>query len=309
MAMQTQVLIVGGGLAGLTAASLLAQQGVRCLLVERHSGTSMQYKFSGISPRSMEIFRGLGIEDEIRAQKTGDQQGGEIARGKNLADPELVWSGAAWPDASPFSPSQPATCDQHVLEPILRQRAEALGADTRFGVELISFEQSPTSVRAMTRRCDDGTQEAVEADYLIAADGANGTLRDRLGVGRHGPGALQHWMNIIFDTDLSPTLQGRRFTSCFASDINATITPRPGGRWLLALQYAANDGETPESFDAERCRELVRRGAGHMDVRADLVDARSWEVAASIADVFRSGRCFLAGDAGAFDASHRCVWR
>jgi hypothetical protein len=44
-------------------------------------------------------------------------------------------------------------------------------------------------------------------------------------------------MNIIFDTDLSPTIDGKRFTSCFVSDLNATITPREGGRWLLALQY------------------------------------------------------------------------
>lgn len=60
MATKTQVLVVGGGLNGLTAALLLAHQGVRCILVERHPGTSIQYKFAGISPRSMEIFRGLG---------------------------------------------------------------------------------------------------------------------------------------------------------------------------------------------------------------------------------------------------------
>lgn len=74
------VIIVGGGLNGLTTAVLLADLDVPTVLVERHTGTSIQYKFAGISPRSMEIFRGAGLEDEIRAHATGHQQGGTIAR-------------------------------------------------------------------------------------------------------------------------------------------------------------------------------------------------------------------------------------
>src|SRR5207249_8310361 len=58
----TTVLIVGGSLNGLSAALLLAHRGVSCSVVERHPGTSIQYKFRGISPRSMEIYRNLGIE-------------------------------------------------------------------------------------------------------------------------------------------------------------------------------------------------------------------------------------------------------
>lgn len=80
MPLQTEVLIVGGSLNGLTTALLLAHHSVRCLVVERHPDTPIQYKFAGISPRSMEIFRSLGIEEEIRANRTGDQQGGRCTR-------------------------------------------------------------------------------------------------------------------------------------------------------------------------------------------------------------------------------------
>ncbi|MDL2398952.1 FAD-dependent monooxygenase [Rhizobium mayense] len=323
MSTHTSVLIVGGGLNGLAAAALLAHQGIGCMVVERHADTSIQYKFAGISPRSsMEIFRGLGLEEEIRAKRTGDQQGGGIARARNLADPDIQWGGPAWPDASSYSPAQPATCDQHVLEPILRNCAERLGADIRFHTEFLSFEQDDAGVRAVIRHRETGEEEAVAADYLIAADGAGGTLREKLGIGRGGPGVLQHWMNIIFDTDLPSEIGGRRLTSCFVSDLNAAIVPRPGGRWLLALQYFPEKGERPEDFDRGRCRDLVERAAGRSGVKAELVDARSWEMAAFLADRFRARRCFLIGDAahlmpptggfggnsGIHDA-HNLVWK
>lgn len=295
MTLQTSVLIVGGGLNGLTTAALLARLGVDCLVAERHEGTSIQYKFAGISPRSMEVFRGLGIEGEIRASRTGDQQGGGIARGRTLSDPGLVWGGPAWPDTSDVSPTPPATCDQHVLEPILKQCAERYGAVMRFGWECLEATETTDGIRASLRNLRDNREEEVSARYLVVADGAGGTLREAFGIGVHGPGPLQHWMNVIFDTDMSDEIGGKRFTSCFVTDLNATVTPRPGGRWLLALQYFPEKGEAPEEFDAGRSRELVRSAAGR-DVRADLVDARPWTVAARVADRFRKGRAFLIGD-------------
>lgn len=289
------VIIVGGGLNGLTMAVLLADLDVPTVLVERHTDTSIQYKFAGISPRSMEIFRGVGLEDDIRAHATGDQQGGTIARGTTLSDPNIeIMRTQAWPDASPFSPTQPATCDQHVLEPILRRRAESLGADVRFGTELVSLRQDGGGVRARVRNAA-GHEETIEGSFLVAADGASGTTRDMLEIEREGPGVLQHWMNIIFETDLEPTVNGERFTSCFVTAVNGTFTPRENGRWLLALQYNPDYGERPEHFDAARCRELVAKGAGRA-ARANLVDARAWDAAATVARRFREQRCFLLGD-------------
>lgn|SRR5262249_28818291 len=82
MTSRISVLVVGGSLNGLTTALLLAHHGVDCIVVERHTNTTVQYKFRGISPRSMEIYRGLGIQDEIRAHLTGDQKAGGIARAR-----------------------------------------------------------------------------------------------------------------------------------------------------------------------------------------------------------------------------------
>jgi hypothetical protein len=95
---------------------------------------------------------------------------------------------------------------------------------------------------------------------------------------------------------LEPYLLGKRFTSCFVTDINAAIVPRTD-RWLLALQYSPDRGEKPEDFDQARTEQLVRGAAGREDVRVRLFDARSWQVSAYIADRFREGRTFILGDA------------
>jgi len=134
------------------------------MLVERHPATTVQYKFRGISPRSMEIFRSHGVEDAVRARESADQSY-EIARALNLADPNVQWSGLAWPDTSTISPIRPATVEQDRLEPILRERASGLGADIRFNTELIDFEQDDQCVRGRIRDRSSGAEEDVAARY------------------------------------------------------------------------------------------------------------------------------------------------
>jgi len=61
------VLVVGAGPAGLLTCLVLAHYGVRSLLVERHAGESMLPRALGINVRSMEIFRSLGLEEDVQA--------------------------------------------------------------------------------------------------------------------------------------------------------------------------------------------------------------------------------------------------
>src|SRR5262247_137086 len=100
MEASTSVLIVGGSLNGLTMAMLLARRRVPCLVVERHPRTSIQYKFRGISPRSMEIFRSAGVEAEIRARDLIDDRSAYVGRTKNLAEGQVSWQGIPWLDTS-----------------------------------------------------------------------------------------------------------------------------------------------------------------------------------------------------------------
>src|SRR6187455_3084126 len=105
METSTSVLIVGGSLNGLTMALLVARRGVPCLIVERHPRTSIQYKFRGISPRSMEIYRHAGIEADIRDRDLIDDRSAYVARMKNLAESEVSWLGVPWSDTTDISPA------------------------------------------------------------------------------------------------------------------------------------------------------------------------------------------------------------
>jgi putative polyketide hydroxylase len=296
MGTNTSVLIVGGSLNGLTAALLLAHRHVPCLVVERHPQTTLQYKFRGISPRSMEIYRSLAIEEEIRAHDLIDETSAYVARMTSLAGSEIAWQGIPWSDTGDISPTRGATCDQDRLEPILRAHAEGQGADVRFNTELVDFEQDPHGITARIRNRVTSEETTVRAAYLVAADGTDSPVRQALGIARHGPGVVQHWMNVIFETDLPTTLQGRAIRSVFVTEINGTFVPRGDGRWLMAVQYVPERGQTPKDFTDDYCRELIHRGAGRSDVEVAVVDARPWEAAASVADRYVDGRVFLVGD-------------
>ena len=187
----TSVLIVGGSLNGLTMAMLLARRRVPCLVLERHPQTSIQYKFRGISPRSMEIYRSAGIEADIRSRDLTDDSA-SVARMKNLADSEVSWQWIPPSDTSGVSSTTAATCDQDQLEPILRGHAERHGADVRFNTELVSFTQSGDEVVARIRDRSTGAESGVRAQYLIGADGTQSAVREAVGVLRRSghPAAL-----------------------------------------------------------------------------------------------------------------------
>lgn len=296
METRTPVLIVGGSLNGLSAALLLSRRNVPCVVVERHPRTSIQYKFRGISPRSMEIYRSAGIEADIRARGPIDDRSAHVARMKNLADADVAWQGIPWSDTSDISPATAATCDQDQLEPILRAHAERAGADVHFNTELVDFNQGAAGVIARVRDRSTGVDHTISAEYLIAADGARSPVREALGIARHGPGVLQHWMNVIFEADLPVALDGRALRSVFITDINGTFVPRGDSRWLMAVQFVPERGDRAEDFTAGHCRDLIRRGAGRPDLAVDIIDARSWEAAAAVADRFGDRRVFLVGD-------------
>ncbi|MFD4242832.1 FAD-dependent monooxygenase [Streptomyces sp. NPDC058525] len=296
------MLIVGGGIVGLSCALFLAHRSVPCILVERHEGTSVYPRFRGINVRTMELYRSVAsaLERDLLAIAEREDKSGLLGKGRTLADPDLVWMNTA-SGAVPqqLSPTSMCLADQDRVEPIVRRHAEHLGAQMRFHTELAGFDDGPDGVVARLRDRTTGEESTVRASYVIAADGAGSPVRQRLGITSHGPGHLSHRMALYFRADLSSVTPGRKVFAAFLDSVGGHLVRRDidKGMWQLSAPYDPEHGERVEDFTPARCLEIIRTGVGQADLDAEIVGVLPWEIAARVADRYRSGRVFLAGDA------------
>src|SRR5437763_7087515 len=150
MSEQPEVLIVGGSLVGLTAAVLLRLHGIDCLVAERHTGTAIHPRAGHFHLRTVEILRSAGLEESVR--RTGEEMyypNGGINNVESLAGREIA---SYFPNLNAgveeFSPTVRLFIDQDALEPILRARAEELGARLRYRAQCNSLDQDPEGVTA-----------------------------------------------------------------------------------------------------------------------------------------------------------------
>jgi aklavinone 12-hydroxylase len=297
---RTPVLIVGGGLAGLTSAVMLAWRGVRPLLVERHADTSKNPRARGVNFRTMELLRVAGLEPDLVAAGS-DMKEFAIVIAESVMGRELrtILPRGSF-DTSSLSPAPMSHVGQDCAEPILRKHAEALGADVRYSTELVAFEQDEGGVSATIRDLRTGVESSVRADYMVAADGNRSRIRERLGIGVHGAGSLSHNISMVIEADgLEETLRGKAQALYYLQNPDFTgafINAGQRDRAFISVEYDPNK-ETPDDFDAARCAKLVRAALGvdHLDVR--VLEVAPWEMSARVADRFADGRIFLVGDA------------
>src|ERR671935_2167344 len=137
------VLIVGGSIAGLSTAMLLGQHGVRSLAVERHGGTAIHPRAAHFHLRTLEVFRAMGMEEDVRrkSEEQYDSDGG-ISAVESLAGREIAkYIPSLNAGVELVSPTRRLFLTQDALEPILAERAAELGADLRYGTELVDFEE------------------------------------------------------------------------------------------------------------------------------------------------------------------------
>ncbi|MEU6069030.1 MULTISPECIES: FAD-dependent oxidoreductase [Streptomyces] len=323
------VLIVGGSLVGLSMSLFLGRLGVRHMLVERHSGTSHHPRGRGNNVRTMELFRVAGIEPDIHtaASLLADNHG-------ILQAPTLVGDAGEWlfkhidPSGglAKFSPTGWCLCSQNDLEPVLLDSARKLGGDLRYSHEMEAFEHDAEGVTAIVR--DRGTEEryTVHADYLVAADGPRSPVRNRLGIHQTGPGDLFANVSVTFRSKLLADVVGdRRFICCYLTDPEADGALLPVDnkeRWVFHAPWHPERGETLDEFTEDRLARHIRRAVGVPDLDVELTGKASWRAAERVADRYREGRVFLAGDSahemsptGAFGSNtgiqdaHNLAWK
>ncbi len=289
------MLVVGGGLVGLTAALVLRHHGVAVTLVERRTTTSPQPKARRLHLRSMEIFREIGAAGLVRDAARDLADHDHMAAGATLAEAEQLplWLPVA-PDGEVVEagPELPCLVAQDVLEPVLRDAAVEAGADVRFGTELASFTQDGGGVTTELLHRATGRSERLRAPFLVAADGARSPVRTALGIGRSGDGPVgEPGVNVYFRADLADVVRGREFNLCQIEhpDARGALVSVDGrSRWV----FMAPGGETDRDWPA-----LLRTAIGGPAPDIEVLSVLAWQPEMLVADRFSAGRVHLAGDA------------
>jgi 2-polyprenyl-6-methoxyphenol hydroxylase-like FAD-dependent oxidoreductase len=331
---EVEVLIVGGGLAGLSAAVFLAWQGTEVLLVERRGSSLVHPRARTINPRSVEVFAQAGLADVILSHRSfTDHDSSVLFRAETLAGPEKFRSPLDPPGSiTAISPWPWAPIDQDKLETLLVTAARDRGARVVFGTELVDFTDDGDGITARLRDVASGRPQTVRARYLVAADGGRSGIREALGIGTHGHGSIGHTMTLVFEADLTEPLRGRKLGVCHLDrPVSGTVLLSHDGdqRWVFSVPYRPEAGETLADFDNGRSVALIREAIGIPDLAvrvvpqlADGTRVLGYELAARVADTFQRGRVLLVGDAGhvvpptgAFGAStgiadaHNLAWK
>ena len=305
---QVPVLIVGGGIVGLSASLFLSSHGIKSLLVERHVGTSIHPRARGVNGRTMELYRGIGIDEAVREAGASLSPSMGIYTGSTLAEviepqKRKETGPRKFPGETLFASLSPASRTrgtQDMIEPVLLAAARNRGGDLRFNIECVAFKQNDNGVTATLRDRSTNSESTVHSDYMIAADGAGSHVLQTLGVPTSGAGTLGYLLNILFEADLGEFVRGREFSMCLIDrpEVRGLFTSiNNSNRWVFHVSYDPGKGESVEDFPSHHCQDLVKVALGMPEIDVQIKSILPWEPTVRVAEKFQHGRVFLAGDA------------
>ena len=290
MNFHTDVLICGAGAAGLTLAIDLARRNVPFILIDQNAQPFGGSRGKGIQPRSQEVFEDLGVLDRLAAHGGPYPPQREYrADGSSKESVIMVHDGPS--PAEPYS--APLMVAQFLTEGVLRERLTELGHHPQFGQRLAGFAQDLDGVVA--RIADGDGDYEIRAKYLIGTDGGRSFVRHALGI--DFPGETLGVRALVADVHLDglDRLAWHRFQ--FGSAGTQVMICALAGTDLFQIQGPVPfDGEIDLSPEALTVMLAQRTGRNDIIVRS-VSWASVYSMNARLADRYRAGRIFLAGDA------------
>ncbi len=295
------ILIVGAGPVGLALAADLGLRGISCLVVEQGEGPADHPRASALNARSMEFMRRFGVADAVRAASAPEDfphtalyctslTGFEIAR------IERPHHGGKGP--TPESPERPQRCNQLWLDPILRDLAASQDSVTlRYRCRFESLREESDCVIATAHDLATDQRLQIVARYVVDCSGGHSPIRRAFGIAMSGSSYVGHNLSIF--------VRAPRLWEHHPMGKAALISfVEPAGLWrnLVILDgrelyrfgiSGKSFFDAPEAVDADRLfEEVVGKSVPH-----EVLSIRRWTARNVVADRYRAGRVFLAGDA------------
>jgi 2-polyprenyl-6-methoxyphenol hydroxylase-like FAD-dependent oxidoreductase len=304
------VLIVGAGPVGLTLAIDLAWRGIDVTILERrHAGEPPEPKCNHVSARSMEVYRRLGIAARLRDVGLPADYPNDVSYRTSFTGAEFArisipcrrdrFTDKSGPDGHWPTPEPPHRANQIFLEPVLFRYAQALPSVTILNrTQIESLEQSDDAAIATVRDLDTGTITRIASRYLVGSDGGKSTVRRAIGAQLEGDAVIQRVQaTFIRAPDLIGLQQGER------SWMTNAVNPRRVGnviaidgreRWMI-FNYLEPDESDFDAVDRDWAIRTIL-GVGP-EFRYEILSKEDWYGRRLIANKFREGRVFIAGDA------------
>ncbi|HZZ50735.1 MAG TPA: FAD-dependent monooxygenase [Pseudonocardia sp.] len=302
------IIVLGGGPVGLGAALELARFGVRTTLIEKHPATSWHPKTRNLNSRTMEIARGWGNVTYQRLRGIDTPPGWKspirFTRSATGEQFGMIESKGFEGPGEGVSPALPVMSSQDLIEEILFDAAQASEfIDVRFGTEAVELvtgaDPDDTEVVLKVRSRATGEQETIHAAALVAADGAESSTRERLGIRLEGKRDLNNVINCYFRADIEPHVSDRTGVLYFVytPEIDGVLQPLDArGRWLCQIFVPEQDWSL-DVYTPDRVTDWVRTASGIDDLAVDVLSVGLWKLNATVAERLVQGRVVLCGDA------------
>lgn len=307
---RTEVVVVGSGPAGASAALFLSTLGIGNNMITKYRWTANTPRAHITNQRTMEIFRDVGVEDQVLAEATPHELMGDTVFCTSIAGEEigriLTWGThpAREGDYRLASPSLNCDIPQTYLEPILVRNATVRGTQTRFSTEYLSHSQDADGVTVRVRDRFSGAEYGIRAKYLIGADGARSAVAADLDLPLRGRMDVAGSMNITFKADLAELVGHRPSVLYWVIQPGADVggigaglvrMVRPWNEWLIVWGYDIS--QPPPQVDEAAAREIVRNLVGVADLEVEITGTSLWGNNEQYATTLHQGRVFCAGDA------------
>ncbi len=294
-----RVIIIGAGPVGLSTAIELGRRGLDCLVIEKNDRVGYAPRAKTTNVRTRTHLRRWGIADRLADEAPfGVEFPTDITfvtslSGHKIATFENAFNGYA--ERNPLYPEHAQWIPQYKLEQVLRVYAEELPSVTlAFNTEFIGLNEVEGEVVVSVRE-ENGQKSEYRAEYLVGADGARSAVREELGIGMSGTYGLSTNYNIVFR---APGLaerhgQGPAIMYWQLNDAAPSLIG-PMDRDDVWFFMPTDVGEL--RLSDKEARDLIARSTG-IDMPYEILSSDLWVASRLIADRYRQGRVFLAGDA------------